>query len=195
LKEYARWGMLSENDFKLVKRFEEFRRSGRGYSDIQSTRPSTIGYSVHTPLGLLAYIGEKFHAWSDPTLLDTNDILTTVALYYLTNTFHTSVMIYKMAGSARQEMVELPGTWRVKCRFGFSYFPYEIGAMTHKSVAACGPMVFYKEHAKGGHFPALDCPREFVSDLREMASRYWWTDEKYMVKSINKTFGKPAGHP
>ncbi|KZT51692.1 alpha/beta-hydrolase, partial [Calocera cornea HHB12733] len=194
-KEYARWSVLSANDFKLIKRYEGFRVTGRGYSDIQATRPSTIGYAIHTPLALLAYIGEKFHAWSDPTLLSDEDILATVALYYLTNTFHTSVLIYKMSGPARNEMSVSSKLWRIKCRFGFSYFPYEIGAMDHHSVSQCGPMVFYKEHAKGGHFPALDCPREFIRDLREMASRYWWTKDNYMVKSINKHFDKPEGHP
>ncbi|EJU05940.1 alpha/beta-hydrolase [Dacryopinax primogenitus] len=195
MKAVARSWILSPTDVKMVRRHEDFSESGRGYALIQGTRPSTIGYAIHTPLALLAYIGEKFQAWSDPTLLSDKDILATVALYYLTNTFHSSVIVYKMSGKARNDMATSSTLWRIKCRFGFSYFPYEIGAMNYGSISRCGPLVFYKAHAKGGHFPALDVPRDFISDLREMASRYWWTKDTYMVKSINKKFDKPEGHP
>ena len=56
-----------------------------------------------------------------------------------------------------------------------------------EKIEQVGPLVYYKgtrfslyyhctrdrgtdilsEHSKGGHFPALDCPAEFVEDLRE----------------------------
>lgn len=31
-----------------------------------------------------------------------------------------------------------------------------------------GPVVFEKEHGKGGHFAAWECPDAIVSDLRTM---------------------------
>lgn len=43
---------------------------------------------------MLAYIGEKIYSWSDPEKLDPQDILDTVALYYLSGSFATSVVIY-----------------------------------------------------------------------------------------------------
>ena len=40
----------------------------RGYSAIQSTKPQTIGYGLNdSPAGLAAYVGEKWHSWSDVT--------------------------------------------------------------------------------------------------------------------------------
>ena len=43
---------------------------------------------------MLTYIGEKIYSWSDPEKLDSQDILDTVALYYLSRSFSTSVVIY-----------------------------------------------------------------------------------------------------
>jgi hypothetical protein len=45
-------------------------------------------------LAVLTYIGEKFYGWSDPSRLDPQDILDTVALYYLSASFPTSVLMY-----------------------------------------------------------------------------------------------------
>jgi pimeloyl-ACP methyl ester carboxylesterase len=40
----------------------------RGYSAIQSTKPQTVGYGLNdSPAGLAAYVGEKWHSWSDVT--------------------------------------------------------------------------------------------------------------------------------
>lgn len=46
---------------------------------------------------MLAYIGEKMYAWSDPARLDPHDVVDTVALYYLTRSFASSVLIYHQA--------------------------------------------------------------------------------------------------
>lgn len=40
--------------------------SGSGYYRQQSTKPQTLGYSlVDSPVGLLAWIYEKMHDWTD----------------------------------------------------------------------------------------------------------------------------------
>ncbi len=58
-------------------------------------QPFTIGLAIaSSPLALLAYIGEKIHDLSDPTRVDPQDLLNTVALYFLSGSFATSVMIY-----------------------------------------------------------------------------------------------------
>lgn len=44
---------------------------------------------------MLAYIGEKIYSWSDPSLVDPKDIIDTVALYYLSGSFASSVLIYE----------------------------------------------------------------------------------------------------
>ena len=49
-------------------RLEEMRRldRGRGYLQIQTTRPQTLAYGLtDSPVGQLAWIVEKFKEWTD----------------------------------------------------------------------------------------------------------------------------------
>lgn len=67
---------------------------------IQSTKPMTLGCALYDhPVGILSWIGEKFHDWSDQTAphppsskMDATHILNQVALYHLTNSIHTSFL-------------------------------------------------------------------------------------------------------
>ena len=69
--------------------------------------------------------------------------------------------------------------------------PYELMRAYKEGLDAFGPLNFYKgdsvffklsldsnsfvltiaEHERGGHFPALDSPKEFVEDLREFFAK------------------------
>jgi pimeloyl-ACP methyl ester carboxylesterase len=60
-----------------------------GYIGIQSTRPKTLGYALHdSPIGQLAWIVEKFDAWTNPgkalpeDAVDLDQLLTNVTLYW-----------------------------------------------------------------------------------------------------------------
>lgn len=166
---------LSEVEKRIVARGDEFAITGRGYNQIQATKPFTIGIAIaSSPLALLAYIGEKFYGWSDPERLDGQDVLDTVALYFLSKCFPTSVLIYNQAKD-RAELVEAAkgNKWLLKNKFGVSAFPYEIGVSPRHDIEPYGPLVYYKEHTNGGHFPALDSPTEFVDDLREFVGEHW----------------------
>lgn len=66
----------------------------RGYSMIQATKPQTIGYGLNdSPLGLAAYVGEKWHSWSDVTPSD-DDLCATLTLYWVTQTITSSMRDY-----------------------------------------------------------------------------------------------------
>ncbi|KIJ41227.1 hypothetical protein M422DRAFT_255732, partial [Sphaerobolus stellatus SS14] len=161
---------FTEAERRALRRTKIFQESGSGYFQLQSTKPFTIGYALQSsPLGLLSYIGEKFQAWSDPTTLDDNDVLDTVALYYLSRSFATSVVIYQEFIKIRPEMA----TKKVNSTMGFTLFPYEILAPPRAYMEAMGPLAFYKERSVGGHFPALDNPEGLVEDVRDFIGKYW----------------------
>jgi pimeloyl-ACP methyl ester carboxylesterase len=66
----------------------------RGYSSIQSTKPQTVGYGLNdSPAGLAAYIGEKWHSWSDVTP-DDDFLCATLTLYWATQTITSSMRDY-----------------------------------------------------------------------------------------------------
>jgi hypothetical protein len=56
---------------------------------------------------------------------------------------------------------------------GVSWFPHEVfPAIKHVIEKECD-LIFYKEHDKGGHFAALERPKEFWEDVEEFAKRVW----------------------
>jgi epoxide hydrolase len=62
-----------------------------GYLHIQATRPQTLAYALHdSPAGQLAWIVEKFQAWTDPAAelptdaVDRDQLLTGVSVYWFT---------------------------------------------------------------------------------------------------------------
>ena len=57
---------LSESDRSAVDAIRARAAEGKGYLQLQSTRPQTIGYSLNDlPVGQLAWIVEKFEEWTD----------------------------------------------------------------------------------------------------------------------------------
>ncbi|KAH8107521.1 alpha/beta-hydrolase [Phellopilus nigrolimitatus] len=163
----------SATEKRSLQRRAEFFKSGMGYFALQNTKPFTIGLAIaSSPLAVLTYIGEKIYAWSDPGLVDQQDILDTVALYFLSGSFATSVVIYNQSNKERPGL-SISGKWPLKNKFGYSAFPFELGGPPKIDIAAIGPLVYHKEHSKGGHFPALDCPKEYVEDLQEFLGEHW----------------------
>lgn len=169
--------VLTPAERRGIARSLAYRDSGTGYVMLQSTRPLSVGYALNdSPVGLLAYIGEKLHEWSDPTVMTSEDIIDTVSLYYLTRSFYTSVMIYNQSKDGIWDIVANPNKWKFanpKTKFGFSNYPYEIGAAPRPLFRGIANLVQYKEHERGGHFAALDNPTDFVDDLRELAGKHW----------------------
>src|SRR5437016_4171324 len=82
---------LSEADRARGERFNKMQVDGIGYLWIQSTRPQTLAYLLNdTPVGQLAWIVEKFQAWTDPAAelpeeaVDRDQLLTNVSIFWFT---------------------------------------------------------------------------------------------------------------
>lgn len=74
---------LTEEEKAGLKRSEWFTTEGFGYNLEHSTKPQTIGYSVtDSPAGLLAWIHEKLHDWTDDYPWTEDEILTWVSIYW-----------------------------------------------------------------------------------------------------------------
>ena len=87
----------------ISPRSQQFRREESGYALEQGTKPQTLGVALNdSPAGLLAWIVEKFRAWSDcdgdPENAFTRDqLLTNVMLYWVTRTITSSARLYREA--------------------------------------------------------------------------------------------------
>ncbi|KAL5521016.1 hypothetical protein ACEPAG_8938 [Sanghuangporus baumii] len=174
----------SESEKKFLKRFSEVKDTEFGYLVMQTTKPFTIGFAIaSSPLAILTYIGDKIYGWSDPELLNPLDIIDTTVLYYLSGSFATSVMMYNQSAVQLMDLAApaSEGKFLLKNKFGFSAFPYELGRAPRKVLETYGPLVYLKEHSSGGHFPALDSPKEFITDLREFFGGRWKSAWRYKL--------------
>jgi pimeloyl-ACP methyl ester carboxylesterase len=142
---------------------------GGGYFQQQATRPQTIGYSLaDSPVGLAAWVYEKFQKWTDNTgdaesALTRDEILDDITLYWLTNTGASSARLYRENASQsgwNQGIVDFP--------VGVSIFPKEVFRAPRSWVDKIYPnLIHWNELDKGGHFAALEQPMLFTQELRD----------------------------
>ncbi|KAI0013888.1 Alpha/Beta hydrolase protein [Xylariaceae sp. FL0662B] len=154
-----------------------WQSTGSGYFEEQATKPNDIGLALlDNPVGQLVWIGEKLIEWSDPragtapSQITHHEILRHVSLYYLSESFQSSVYIYAQnAALLNSPFNSHPNT---DAPFLYSNFKYNAWFWPRQLVETVENLVFYKYHEFGGHFPALDNPPALIADLREIAN-YW----------------------
>jgi pimeloyl-ACP methyl ester carboxylesterase len=147
-----------------------------GYSAIQSTRPLTIGYGLNdSPVGLAAWIVDKFWAWSDhggnlENSFTKDELLTNVMIYWITDTMPSSARIYFEYGHnpARPKSMAPFQSKGKPAPLGYALFPKEINvpprAWVERSHGA--QLVHWTEMPRGGHFASLEQPKLLVEDVR-----------------------------
>jgi len=159
---------LSAADLARLKVIESFQTEETGYSRIQGTKPQTIGYALNdSPVGLAAWIVEKFRTWCDcdgsPENVFTKDeLLTNITLYWVTGTAASSARIYYETAHAQPA----PATWRVEVPTACASFPKEIIWSPRRWMETRYNLTRWTEMPRGGHFAALEQPELLVADVR-----------------------------
>ncbi|EGU82709.1 hypothetical protein FOXB_06764 [Fusarium oxysporum f. sp. conglutinans Fo5176] len=160
-------GEVSDAEKKGLERAKDFDKLGTAYALMHATRPSTIGLILSSsPLALLAWVGEKFLSWSDedPPL---EEILTSVSLYWLTDSFPTSIFPYRQRFDPDYPGAHDHPKWKISKPLGYSWFPFELAPIPVSWVKTTGNLVFWRDHKRGGHFAALERPEELLKDFEE----------------------------
>ncbi|RAH54219.1 epoxide hydrolase [Aspergillus piperis CBS 112811] len=167
---------LSAAEKEGVARMEKFMTNGIAYAMEHSTRPSTIGHVLSSsPIALLAWIGEKYLQWVDKPL-PSETILEMVSLYWLTESFPRAIHTYRETtptASAPNGATMLQKELYIHKPFGFSFFPKDLCPVPRSWIATTGNLVFFRDHAEGGHFAALERPRELKADLTAFVEQVW----------------------
>ena len=158
--------------------FEQLRNwyeAEGGYSHEQGTKPQTLSYALNdSPVGLLAWIIEKFRAWSDcegdvENVFTRDELLTNVMVYWVTGTISSSMRLY---AESRQRPIGLSQSNRVKPPVALALFPKEI-PIPPRALAERGlNLVRWTEMPRGGHFAAMEQPELLANDLREFFQGY-----------------------
>lgn len=140
-----------------------------GYMAIQSTKPVTLSYAMaDSPLGVAAWIVEKFHRWSQLpdgdlwSVYSRDHLLDNIMVYLVTGTFGTAAWLYR---GVFDEPV--PAGARVEKPVAVANFPGELAQFPRSTVEKSYNVVRWTEMPCGGHFAAMEQPALFATELRE----------------------------
>lgn len=148
-----------------------------GYMHIQATKPDTVGRGLNdSPVGLAAYILEKFSTWTSHDFrkledggltrkFTLDDLLTNVMIYWTSGCIISSMRFYKENFS--QGLDQPHGKIPVHVPTGFACFPNELMHTPKLWVRQkYWKLVTYTYMARGGHFAAMEEPQLMAEDIQ-----------------------------
>ena len=147
-----------------------------GYRTQQATRPQTLSYAMmDSPVGIAAWIVEKFHDWSDVEVgkieaaHSKDELLTNIMIYITTRTFNTASWIYYGRREEGGRVISAEGK-RVEVPTGCAVFPAEMLNWPPRSyVERIYNVKHWTEMSRGGHFAAMEEPELLLKDIRTFA--------------------------
>ncbi|WP_171055472.1 MULTISPECIES: epoxide hydrolase family protein [unclassified Nonomuraea] len=138
------------------------------YQHQQSTRPFTLAPGLaDSPAGLLAWIVEKYRAWSDcggdlSSRFSDDFILTQASLYWFTGTISTSFRPYYEYAHGLTRCVE-----RVRVPTAVALFPADLSRPPRSWAERTYNITRYTHMPRGGHFAAHEEPDLLAHDIIE----------------------------
>ncbi|XP_053568587.1 epoxide hydrolase 1 isoform X2 [Bombina bombina] len=154
-----------------------------GYMHIQATKPDTAGCGLNdSPVGLAAYILEKFSTWTNKEFIDhedgglerkfsLDDLLTNVMIYWLTHSIVSSMRFYKEnvgkgVGVAKHDKVP------VTVPTGVASFPNElVHCPLYWAKQKYINIVSFNFMPQGGHFGAFEEPENLAKDIQQFVAK------------------------
>lgn len=159
---------LTDLERDRLRRVHEFMQNEFGYIAIQSTRPGLIGEVLSdSPVGQLAWILDKFRAWTHPLdaaaeeVVGLDFLLANASLYWFTASAGSAASV----GYAQNEQWgDRPSNSGVPT--AVICFAHDIGI--RRFVENDHHIVRWTDVVdRGGHFAALEEPVTLVADVRE----------------------------
>ena len=167
-------GPQNKKEIEWEEKFINDQIMQEGYRTIQATKPQSLSYSMNdSPVGVAAWILEKFHSWSDiknnniESVYTKDILLTNIMIYLITNTFNSASWIY--FGRREEGGRNFPKRFKkINVPTGIAIFPKEMSEWPPKSyIERIFKIYQYSKMKSGGHFAALEQPDMLVKDLRK----------------------------
>jgi len=167
-RDAAAFADSSDEERRYLAELEAWLKDEIGYQWIQGTRPQTLAFALaDSPMGLAAWIVEKFRAWTDcggdpRNALTMDEMLGNISLYWFTNCIGASFWPY---------YARMHGPWpidgRVAVPTGYCEFPREILRPPRAAAERVFPIRRWSVMPRGGHFAALEQPDALAREIRE----------------------------
>jgi len=145
--------------------------SERGYLDLQTHKPETIAVALtDSPAGQLAWIAEKFQAWTNQAAatpdeaVDRDQLLTMISLYWFTRSGASAARFLYEAAHANVDWVapsSVPAGWAV----------FDTDPVVRRVMDPDQKIAHWSEFSEGGHFAAMEAGELVVEDLRTFFRR------------------------
>jgi pimeloyl-ACP methyl ester carboxylesterase len=158
---------LSEKERAAFNSLDTFFKKYRAYGAIMGTRPQAIGYALtDSPVGLAAWIYD-YNNGEPARLLDRDDVLDDITLYWLTNSATSAARLYWETAGQSVVLAAAQKTAEISLPVAITVFPEEVyRAPETWARRAYRNLIYFNEVDKGGHFAAWEEPELFSAELR-----------------------------
>ena len=171
---------LNDTEKKYLDDITKWQMTEGAYNMIQSTKPQTLAYGLNdSPVGLAAWIVEKFHTWSDchgdiESCFTKDELLTNITIYWATQTINSSFRHYHEAMKDMMQTMYNPlkklnpfdktGT---KTEVPTAIAEFQIDLLPSKDFSnKFFNVQQWTKMPKGGHFAAMEQPELLAEDIR-----------------------------
>jgi pimeloyl-ACP methyl ester carboxylesterase len=158
---------LSEKERAAFDSLDTFFKKYMAYGAIMGTRPQAIGYALtDSPVGLAAWIFDYNNAEPE-RLLNRDDVLDNITLYWLTSTATSAARLYWETAGQSVVLAAAQKTNDISLPVAITVFPGEVyRAPETWARRAYRNLTYFNEVNKGGHFAAWEQPELFSAELR-----------------------------
>ena len=160
---------VTDSEQALITQRDKWFQDEGGYNHIQGTKPQTLAYGLNdSPVGLAAWIVEKYRTWSDcggdvEKSYTKDELLTIVTIYWVTQTISSSTRMYF---ENQKHLWTMEKDQKVPTPAGMAMFPQEISKPPREWGERSYDVRRWTEMASGGHFAALEEPQLLAEEVR-----------------------------
>jgi pimeloyl-ACP methyl ester carboxylesterase len=158
---------LSDKERAAFDSLDMFYKKSRAYAAIMGTRPQMIGYALtDSPVGLAAFMYD-YNNGEPERLLNRDDMLDDITLYWLTNSATSAARLYWETSGQSVLLAAAQKTAEISLPVAITVFPEEVyRAPETWARRAYRNLIYFHEVDKGGHFAAWEQPELFSAELR-----------------------------
>jgi len=160
----------NKEEERFQRQLAHWLKEETGYAWIMGTKPQTLAYALtDSPVGLAAWVIEKFRTWSDSggdldRHFGRDVLLTNIMLYWVTGAIGSTFWPYY---ERLHEPWIVPEDGAVTVPTGYAEHPREILTPPRSLAARMYPNIQrWTRMPVGGHFPALEAPDALAEDIR-----------------------------
>jgi pimeloyl-ACP methyl ester carboxylesterase len=163
---------LTEVEIQFLKDADAWYNAEGAYAHQHRTKPLTLAYALNdSPVGLCAWITEKFQSWSDcngdiESIFTKDELLANIGLYWFTETIHSSMRLYN---ENSKQPLHFSSNDFIHVPVGIARFPKEEPFPPRRFIERGYNIKHWTDMPVGGHFAAMEQPDLLANDIVHFA--------------------------